>query len=67
MTETLPPCSTSSSSPSSPGLQARGEEHWAEADREVLMRHPVERAEGRNQAEVVEQQRQGCLGKEKVI
>lgn len=59
LTESLP-CSPSSSS-SPPGLLGWGEEHRAEADRKVLVCHPVGRAEGRHQAEVVEQERQGGL------
>lgn len=67
VTESLPSSSSSppsSSSPRPPGLLGGGEEHRAKADREVLVRHPVGGAEGRHQAEVVQQERQGGLERE---
>lgn len=49
---------------SSPGLLRWGEQDWAKTHGEVLVRHPVEGAEGRHQAEVVQQERQcGLKGK----
>lgn len=46
---------------SSPGLLGRGEEDRAKAHCQVLVGHPVERAEGRHQAEVVQQEGQRGL------
>lgn len=46
---------------SPPGLLGRGEEDRAEAHCQVLVGHPVEGAEGRHQAEVVQQEGQRGL------
>lgn len=46
---------------SPPGLLGRGEEDRAEAHGQVLVGHPVEGAEGRHQAKVVQQEGQRGL------